>query len=277
MDVAKRGEVMEGNRNHVIVPYNAIESLHGIEAANSARTEGPKVLTCSDDRIPITPERVRAYYVQQRLAAPQNLEHVKKIGFPGLGVLLHPEQFRRFSANVEQLDPCLKLPHCPCGACGGDRQRAQDTADRLTAPGPVVMSDYDPRNPLRMVGHANIHDTMGFEVSGVNDFSSVPLDWGRNMHLQANLAEIGGANENDAILNAQAQALIDILMEHGLSVDFYKHHPLAFPIAGQAGHERLNARALIRRLGPTWQHMQRRWPSAKYQAIGFDVESRRAA
>jgi hypothetical protein len=68
--------------------------------------------------------------------------------------------------------------------------------------------------------------------------------------------------DDDAELNREVAALLGILMEHGWGTEGFQKHPMTLKIVGLAGDSKRSARALQRRLQPTWEKLEKEFPGA---------------
>ena len=63
-------------------------------------------------------------------------------------------------------------------------------------------------------------------------------------------------------IQREVVALLGILMEHGWGTEGFQKHPMTLKIVGLAGDSKRSARALQRRLQPTWEKLEKEFPGA---------------
>lgn len=229
-----------------LVSLEDLKEIFGAEAIAKALAGGTKVLTCSDGRVQVG-------------------EHVR-VAFPGICALLPEEQQAALLQRAKEIGVVEICPHHPCGACKGDKgaSHAIGAKGAETLGIPMTSSGYEDTDKYKMTGDASWHEELGFVISEQPEFNAAALGMERHMMVSAFLTD------DDAVLNEQAQKLLGILMGHGWGPDGFKKRPMTFKVVGLPGDARRSARALQKRLQPTWDKMNAEHPGA-FNVVLFDA------
>ncbi|GEM_PF-1728982 len=226
------------------VPTNELKKVYGEEQVAKALKGGKIIILCSDDRV-VPPED------------KEDQEPWVKLGLPGSGELVPGDKRPAFFGRLGmKLGGSLQATthHHPCGACKGDRERAEAIGDEahklLGGQLPYLVSGYgnDGDLDMQMTGDPAFHEGLGFVISGQSQFNTGALGMERHMHLGAIAFE--DTPEGNDMLNFQAQTLFMILMGHGWGADGFAKRPLQIKIVGSPDDPENITRKLWERLRP---------------------------